>query len=265
MQSKKILALGDFQCGHLGGLTPPAWHISQEREEEEGLTGWRNVQEVTWKRFKRIACKKEYDGLIVNGDAIDGHNFATAGRGLICSDIKGQTDMATHIIKQIHLKDNAEIAMTFGTPYHTGKLHRHEQDIADRVGASIQPAQTIKIYDHIIRARHKIGRSGTPVGGDIMLRKKMLEELQWEHDHSIPPADIYIFSHAHYFRHIEDAKWHAIILPALQTWTEFGSTQCNGVIHWGIVELTMWENGDVFVQKDLMELGNVTLNKPLEW
>jgi len=263
---KKYLICSDSQCGHMGGLTPPAWRVSEERNEEliaKGHGDWRTIEQVAFDFFQENT-QGQYDGLCLLGDLIDGKGYYSGARECLTADRDEQVDMAEACFKHIRAK---EIAGCYGTCYHVGASERWESQVLGKLGGSIRNVIEIHIkdFDILMRFRHHIGRTSTPTGGDIMLRKMMLNELMWERDHDIRPADVYGFAHAHYFRCLKDATWTVFINPSLQTWTEFGSTRCSGVIHFGVVELTIWEDGKIDINPKLMKLNTITTNKPLEW
>lgn len=258
---KRILFVGDQQCGHMSGLTHPSYWIPESRNKELGAD-WRGVQKKGWEFFFENTRRKKYDGLILMGDGIDGKQIKSGSRELITADRIEQCKMLRRTID--HIKTD-KIAMVYGTGYHVGNFDRWEKTIAESIGADIKDIQEIKLYDKILRARHHIGRSSTPVGGDIALRKFMVNEMLWERDHDIPPADMYVFAHAHYFRRLLDASWDVWINPPLQMWTEFGANRCSGVIHFGFTELEIYPDGKHNVTPYLMRLKTAKLNPIMEW
>lgn len=260
MQSKRFLLFGDTHCGHLGGLCPPGWRLTDEQCDAIGIK-WNVIQEKAWEFF--MGCTKgKYDGALFMGDAIDGKERKQGSRQLITTDRNEQIEIFLKCVQ--HIKA-ANKAMVYGTGYHVGDDERFEKQAAEKWCADIRDIQEIEVYGKLIRARHHIGRTATPVGGDIALRKAMVNELVWERDHGIRPADFYFWGHTHYYRKLEDAKWCATIVPALQAWTEFGQNRCGGVIHFGTLDFEIFEDGTFHIEPHLMELKNVVIGGTLQW
>ena len=93
---KRLLVLADLHCGHLVGLTPPAWQTRSpkagELTKEEKHAA---VQREAWAWYKRkVREYGPYDGLVVNGDAIEGCGERSRGTELLTSDRHKQATMA---------------------------------------------------------------------------------------------------------------------------------------------------------------------------
>jgi len=263
---KRYLFCGDSQSGHIGGLTHPDWRLSEKRNAKliaRGQGDWVKVQDVGWNFFVENT-QAHYDGMFLMGDLIDGKGHFNGSRECLTTDRTEQQEMAVANFSHI---DTDETVGVSGTCYHTGASEKWEPKILHDLGGTLRDIAEVHVngLDLLIRARHHIGRTSTPVGGDIMLRKQMIDETSWQRDHDFRPADLYAFAHAHYCRIMQDVSWTAFIVPALQMWTEFGSTRCSGLIHYGVLELLIYADKSYRFIPKTMKLNKVALNEPLEW
>ena len=257
---KRILFLGDTHCGHISGLTPPAWRVSKERCEMIGQD-WHSVQETCWNTYlKYIEELKPIHGICVGGDCGDGLQKKQNGLELIVTDEEEQAQMAYECIKKADAQNHACVV---GTPYHIGPQYIIDKLVASKLNAPIDNTMDVLVNGCRIRFRHKIGGTQTPVGGDIALRKKDINDLIWKEEHGLPKADLQAFFHVHRWRMI-DMK--IFSCPALQAWTSFGSRQCESIIHWGLFAVDINDDGaPVQFHKKFMRLVTVKTNRDQTW
>ena len=122
MKPIRVLAIGDTHCGHVVGLTPPTWW--QKRTGDKYHDKHVKIQRQMWNWFtKALTPFKPFDRVIFNGDAIEGKGLRSGGTELITSDRLLQGKMFVQIMKEI---DCDKIAMTYGTPSHTGAFSIQE-------------------------------------------------------------------------------------------------------------------------------------------
>ena len=82
---KRILATGDWHCGHVVGLTPPEWQHQEIGDKYHDK--YARIQRQMWDWFVNAVDKyRPIDRLIINGDLIDGKAFRSGGTELITTD-----------------------------------------------------------------------------------------------------------------------------------------------------------------------------------
>lgn len=199
----KILALGDLHCGHLLGLTPPKY---QRKDFELS-----DLVSEFWIWFRKSVPKK-IDYAIWNGDLVEGEGKHESEYHLT-TNIETQQKIAIDIIKYVNAKKNIFV---YGTPYHTSGTTEYEKPIADHFGEKISFKRKVEILGIRWNIMHTIGKTGTPVGGDIMLKKAGLWSMIYDTIDGRAPADIIIRSHAHEYRFLGNDMIKAFILPALK-------------------------------------------------
>jgi len=233
---KRLIVIGDLHCGHRGGLTPPAWQISGGKSPKINA-----LQSEMWKKYRELVRKyKAFDGklmLVCNGDAIDGD----VARGeLTESDLLQQVKMAQTCIDVWGAKEHFFME---GTPFHTGKVVRFEEVLADKYDEELLEEEFLTINGHVFYFRHKVGRSGLPHGRHTAPAKEsMLNRLEYERG-QCPKANTLCFSHVHYHTFCGYPGTTAMTLPALQTISNYGGRECSGQIDWGITVFDVDNSG----------------------
>lgn len=248
---KRILFAGDFHAGHIGGLTPERWWINPDKLNKKEVK-WREIQEITWNRFKQYLEElSPIHGCILGGDLPAGDDYKNKGKELITTSETKQAEICIEIVNTIPADNFVGV---YGTPYHAGKQFTVEEMIAREIGFQIDSVVDINVDGIKIRARHKIGNTSTPVGGDIALRKKEISQLVWKEKHDIDIADLLVFFHVHRWRKIDDK---IMSCPGLQTWTEYGGRECDGIIDWGLCAVDIENNEIIRFHKKLIRLKEV--------
>lgn len=223
-----VVACGDLHSGHRGGLTPPAWFDNGERPGN-----LRSLQEEGWTRWKGLT--KDYrkpDVLLVNADCIDGRGERSGGRELITTDRIEQCDIATTCLSQFRAK---HVVMSRGTPYHTGQLEDFEDLIAGNLNAEINNHPFVDCGGVMFDMKHKVGSSSIPHGRHTAVARAKLQNTLWSLRKTQPKADVLLRSHVHYHSGAFGPGWLALTLPCLQMCSDYGTRQCEGEVHWGIV------------------------------
>ena len=234
----RVLAMGDFHCGHLVGLTPPDWQVNKPSKRSVG-----EVQKMLWAEFTgMMKGLRKPDLLILNGDLIDGRGEKSAGTELITTSLEEQCMISEDVIKYVNPK---KIKMTFGTPYHCGRKEDEENRIMRGVGAdSIEGHAFIDVRGTLFDVKHKVGSSGIPHGRANAIMKEKLWSDQWALHDGAPVADIVLRSHVHYHTYAGNPDFLAMTLPSLQgPGSKYGIRECSGLIHFGLVEFNFDTKG----------------------
>ncbi|EHJ49523.1 hypothetical protein DFW101_3527 [Solidesulfovibrio carbinoliphilus subsp. oakridgensis] len=239
---KRVVAMGDIHAGHFAGLTPPAWQyragMGPDYMQARGA-----MQRECWSWYERtIAALQPVDVLLVNGDMIDGKGSRSGGTELVTSDLRAQADIAAACIREVKA---GRIVCTHGTPYHVSADGEDmEEIVADKVGASIGGHEWVDVNGCVFDAKHKVGSSQVPHGRHTAMARERLWNQLWAEQDGAPKANVILRSHVHYFAFNGDADYLAMTLPALQGMgSKFGSRQCSGLVHYGLVHFDVADNG----------------------
>jgi 3',5'-cyclic AMP phosphodiesterase CpdA len=216
----RILAISDTHCGHVTGLTPPAWWTQRLL----------NQQAPPWEWFTKAIEGFNPDIVIWTGDLIDGKGAKSGGSELLVPTCLGQAEMATELVKIIGAKSNI---FCHGTGYHTSEGGEdYETVIAREVGGEIYDSPLLDVGGVIINARHHIGGTSVAYGATPLSKEKLADTL-WADAEGRDKANIILRGHVH--RHnflggVDDDghQWVAMTLPALQLWTKFGGRRVTG-------------------------------------
>jgi predicted phosphodiesterase len=239
---KRVVAMGDLHCGHFSGLTPPPFQyrpgLGPDYLQARGA-----MQRECWNWFERtVAALQPVDVLIVNGDLIDGKGSRSGGTELVTGSLDQQADMAAACIREVKAK---KVFCTAGTPYHVSADGEDMEAIAaERVGASFSGHEWVDVNGCIFDVKHKVGGSQIPHGRHTAMARERLWNQLWAEQDGAPKANVILRSHVHYFAFNGDADYLAMALPALQGFgSKYGSRQCSGIIHFGVVHFDVDERG----------------------
>ena len=232
----RVLAIGDTHCGHVVGLTPPKWWFQKTGDKYHDK--YAMIQRQMWRWFEtEIAKIKPIDRVIFNGDAIEGKGLRSGGTELITSDRIRQGEMFRAILEEI---DCNEVAMTYGTPSHTG----NDEDMEDVIEKVLKRDFNISIESHLERtiagvrfdARHYISNSSIPHGRFTPLAREDLWRLIWAERSSKFAPQVILRSHVHYFGFCGQEFSLMMTLPCLQgLGSKYGSRLCSGTVSLGFV------------------------------
>lgn len=239
---KRVLATGDWHCGHQVGLSTPAYHTPTTSDHK--FIKLANVRRDVWNWFdKKLTPYKPIDILILNGDALDGKGDRSGGTEQITPDRKVQCDMGMAVIEFI---DPSIVRMLYGTPYHTGNGEDWEDILAEKAGAKIGSHEWYDINGKIFDCKHKLGSSQIPHGRLTPLAREILWNKEWSFQNNTPLADILIRSHVHYYNQVDHDNCLGFSLPAMQGFgSKFGSRQCSGKVDIGFVIFDVYDDGRV--------------------
>jgi len=243
---KREVIIADLHSGHRVGLTPPDWHYQGVFAKGTTTNKISRIQREMWKFYSEAIDKlKPIDGLIVNGDAIDGKGERTGSSEQAVSDRNEQCEMAAECI---NYAEADRVLMTYGTPYHTGNEEDWEDVVAGKVKNLIKIGgqEWPEINGVIFDVKHKVSGSTVPHGRMTALARAKLWNQIWHAEHGQQPkADVLIRSHVHYHVYCGGPGWLAMTTPALQGFgSKFGVRQCEGLVDIGLIVFDIKSNGE---------------------
>lgn len=254
MAKTRVLVLSDVHCGHVVGLTPPQWWFRKTGEKYHDK--YTKIQRQMWKFFEtEIANIKPIHRVIFNGDAIEGKGLRSGGTELITSDRIRQGEMFRTILEEI---DCTDVAMTYGTPSHTGT----DEDMEDVIEKVLKKDFNISIGSHFEKAiagvrfdaRHFISSSGIPHGRYTPLAREDLWRLLWAERSNKPAPQVILRGHVHYHVYCGNEFSLMMTLPCLQgLGSKFGSRMCSGTVSLGFVYFDV-EDGQYTWQSRIIPL-----------
>lgn len=247
----KILFVSDLHCGHIAGLTPPAYQMDKERNPAIA-----SLQKEMWIQYKNMLQRVgEVDACICLGDAIDGNGYRNGGVECITTDMEEQVVIAKRALDQV--KTNNYL-FVYGTASHTSIGTDWERQLAGYFDAPIKSHLFVEKYGNVISCKHHLGSSGIPHGRHTAIAKEKLWLLYWNEVGQVPKANIFVRGHCHFFGYCGNSTFLGINMPALQSaHTAYGARRCSGLVDFGIVEMTIQPNGDYTWQPHIVRLENI--------
>jgi len=255
-RKQRILVISDTHCGHLTGLTPPAFQLNEFDKSRTKRNKWATMQKESWREFKKLLRRYEpFDLGFHLGDLIDGKGKRSGGVELITTSMDEQAGMAASVCNTVRLHANKgfEWYGVSGTPYHTDADGDSWDDVAARRAgfAKFGSHEWITVNGCTFDLKHKIGSSSVPYGKGTAIAKSRLHNLLWAEMQ--PKADVVIRGHTHSpFFCGEPGEWLGVICPALQGWTKYGATQCEGRVRWGITIFDVNKDGSYDWHSDII-------------
>jgi len=188
---KRLLAIGDFHCGHEVGLTPPQWNPVLGPDDRDHA-----YRETLYNYFSRfVDLLRPIDIVVANGDLIDGRGEKSGGTELLTPNRLHQINMAADILQGINAPS---LYITRGTDYHVGNYESFENIIADKLPVQrIGDVINLRVNKTLFNFRHHIGGSQTPVGTATALTREMAWNDLWAAREGFPDADVVVRSHVH--------------------------------------------------------------------
>lgn len=258
---KRVVFISDKHCGHRSGLTPPEWQWKL-KSRDPIKRKFAEVQIRMWEFYSTtLAALQPIDTLVVNGDSIDGKADRSGSTELITADREEQVRMAAECIREARAKNVYVIA---GTPYHTGRDEDWEEVLAKYVGAKRFGLHEFFSAEGVtFDVRHKTSSSVIPHGRFTGPRRAALWNSLKAERGLQPKAQIIIRSHVHFYGFSGDANSLVMTTPALQAWTKYGSTQCEGTTDIGLVSFDLHGKGAYSWNAHLLDM-QWAAERPLE-
>jgi len=244
---KRVVAISDMHCGHLVGLTPPAWRVSRAR-----MPVVYAVQREMWNFYEAtLRALQPIDALLVLGDCMDGRGQRSGGTEQITQDMREQRRIAAACIETAKAR---QTVMVYGTPYHVGpEGEDYEQDLADELGATIGGHEWAEAHGVVFDLKHKVGGSQIPHGRHTAIARERLWNVLWHERELAPKAQIILRGHVHYFNYCGGVDWLGITMPALQgPGSKYGVRQCSGTVHFGLISFDIDKDGSYTWQPHLL-------------
>lgn len=250
----RLLTISDLHCGNALGLTPPEWWHDDVLPHAK----------IFWDYFTEVIdAFRPFDGLIINGDAIDGSGRKESG-AMITTDYRKQVKMVLRILEFI---DAPWVEVVRGTGYHTdihGVGTNCEDFIADALGVEAQDELRLEVHKRRLQWRHVVGRSDIPYGQYTQLAKAMIAEILQAHFEAYDDADAVIRSHVHY--HVatgvsDGARGitrKAITTPGLQLrgppQTGFTRRLPTWLYHVGVTPIDIYATGRLIMEPEILPI-----------
>lgn len=265
---KRIIVIADPHCGHLAGLTPPEWQLSEFKESTTKRNKFAKLQKELWITYINLLEKwKPFDIGFSLGDLIEGKGSRSGSTELITADRDEQVDMSVQIHNAIRdrAKKKFKWIGVYGTDYHTSGEGGEdwEQIVAERAGFDkIGAHEWVDVNGCIFDLKHHIGRSNIPHGRHTAIARDRLWNALWNKEDYQPDAKVILRAHVHYAAFCGDPSWLGMTVPALQGMgTKYGARRMSGLVHWGFVIFDVDDHGNfswkIVTQKPKNQKGEV--------
>jgi predicted MPP superfamily phosphohydrolase len=255
-KSKRIVVISDTHCGHITGLTPPEWHMSTNNKSSSFFQKknlYAKLQREMWKWYVDVLKSLQpIDILFTLGDLIDGRGEASGGTELITTDCNEQCEIAIECLKPVNAK---EVAMVYGTPYHTGKRTDYEDVIAKEFNATIDDHLFVNVNGTVFDLRHKVGNSSVPYGRSNQISRQKLHNIVWADKDLQPNSDVILRGHVHCDTFVGDHSWLGMTVPGLQWYSKYGCRQCDNIVNIGLTYFDVDGKGGYTWGQEIAKLG----------
>lgn len=203
-----LIIIGDTHCGHKMAITHPDF-LKKNRPETKIVT-------PLWEWYINELGTEKYDYVFHAGDVIDGQSRKDYSH-LSAPDIEEQQDMAIAVLSAIPSRSDTKYRFVYGSPYHAGNMTDDEKAIAVHFGdKGIATERLLQIEGIRFHMSHTPGgKTTTPVGGDIAIRKQMIWNMIEKSINDVPMADFIIRAHIHEYRAVESIRQKAFSVPCM--------------------------------------------------
>lgn len=237
----KVLSLGDTHCGHLGGLTPPAFQLSVHDSAPERRRIIAEAQREMYKWYVDTVVKRgPYDVVILGGDLADGKQAKSDGEDLWSTKVRDQVSCAITLLEPLIVKGKTKVFGVKGSRYHTEGYA--DDEILEALGAEASHQELLEIDGTVFDIRHKVGCGGAP-SSRPGVRNEWLHSLIWNAHGDGPRAEVVVRHHAHTYWHEGDGSYLGIVVPGLQWFSDFGQLNVRRWIGVGCVRFTTQRKG----------------------
>jgi len=205
----RVLVISDLHVGSRYAIMPQHW---------KGFTAMKHQRFLLRKWKEMIRKVGHVDAVVVNGDAVDGKQKGSQGKGLWTSDVDEQIDAAVDLVRMI---DFDRIHVTYGSIYHTEENLNADRVFARRIGATSHGDEIHgKMENGVVHFSHQITVSSSAWQyRTTPLAKELVAAVL--NDDVFPKYRVIVRSHAHYFCYAGFSKNFAIVTPCWQLRTPY--------------------------------------------
>ncbi|MEM3554254.1 MAG: hypothetical protein QXU79_00315 [Candidatus Micrarchaeaceae archaeon] len=206
----RIAVVADSHCGHMLGLTPPAWRVSARVDSR-----LHRAQNDMWRRYSELVehvVRPPVDVLFTLGDLVEGPQSAFRGVELVEPDVLGQCEMAAQVLRMMEART---VYMVRGSLYHVGEAEEFEDVIAKELGADIANEMLVRVDKVTFHLEHFVGRSSIVHGRATPLARDWLVNVLLASHGAMERAQVILRGHVHYHAYVGGTGWLAMAVPAL--------------------------------------------------
>ena len=208
--TKKILIIGDMHVGSDVAIMPAEIQSLKTERENSQLIKASPVQlKILDKWHEMIDNEGKVDGIILNGDLVEGYNKKNNGLGTWSCDMDTQARAAKMLIQEIKYK---KLYGTQGSLYHTNNNISVDKLVVEGLGGTFSHDLALKCDSVRIHASHKVGVSGstwqyrtTPIARELVMSE--LNSMEFG------KFNIVVRSHTHYYCAVQFGSSLGIICP----------------------------------------------------
>lgn len=226
---KAIGVVSDLHVGSIFGLLPPDFVTSAGALQPQNV-GQKHLWEC-WLRLGEWFGKNKINGLVINGDVIDGDQRAQRGTELCLPILKDQVEAAHRVIGALVTKcGNIPIYVIQGTEYHDQKACTAADALAEMLGAETyyglgtgkrsREMLDLDVEGVVINIMHHISASVGLYQATAPDREGVWSALAGK-EGKANRADCLVRSHVHRFTHLEYSSKHIVVTPCFQLQTRF--------------------------------------------
>lgn len=225
-----ILILSDTHCGSHYGLWPPNMTDPQNNPLPQN-----KGQEYLWKCWlylrDNLAKHSNLAAIVFNGDAVDGSAFKSMGHDLTSVDSVVQADAFEESMR-VFMQPLGSVPLycVQGTEYHDAKSGHQVERVAKALGAVrytgvgsgrySKEILDLEVNGVVLNFSHGISVSSGFYRATAPDREGVWSALAGKTG-KMPPAEVVVRSHAHYFAHVEHESKHILITPCWQLQTRY--------------------------------------------
>jgi len=259
--SKSVLIVSDMHVGSTMAICSP------EPTMSDLGSPWtpNELQKELFRKWEECIdeIQQKPELLVENGEPCDGANKKNAGQQTWSSNLGDQLDDAKILLDMIPHK---AISFVRGSNYHTTQEGTNFEELIAKTMPKIKPYKSwggTGYTDYYLLAEmngvhfnftHHVGFNKWAAYRTTAIAREMAG-MVFERD-KMGKADIIVRSHVHYFVHVEFTHTHGFTTPAWKFPDAhlFRGGTAGTTPDIGMVEVIVEPNGDVYIEKHIMDL-----------